>query len=63
MQAEAAQLIEEIRDISWELRPSVLDDLGLVPAIRSFLSRFSDNYHIDVYFECVLNRRLILVLK
>ncbi|MEC1522379.1 PAS domain-containing protein [Neobacillus niacini] len=58
MQTEATQLIEEIRDISWELRPSVLDDLGLVPAIRSFLSRFSENYHIDVYFECVLNRRL-----
>jgi PAS domain S-box-containing protein len=58
MQKEATQLIEEIRDISWELRPSVLDDLGLVPAIRSFLSRFSENYGIDVYFECVLNRRL-----
>jgi PAS domain S-box-containing protein len=58
MQKEATQLIEEIRDISWELRPSVLDDLGLVPAIRSFLSRFSENYHIDVFFECMLKRRL-----
>ena len=56
MQKEATQLIEEIRDISWELRPSVLDDLGLVPAIRSFLSRFSENYNIDVYFECMLNQ-------
>src|SRR5207244_11730520 len=50
MQEEAAQLIEEIREISWELRPSVLDDLGLVPAIRSFLSRYSDHYSIDVFF-------------
>lgn len=58
MQDEATELIEEIRDISWELRPSVLDDLGLVPAIRSFLTRFSDHYKIDVVFECVLNRRL-----
>ena len=40
MQTEATQLIEEIREISWELRPSVLDDLGLVPAIRSFLIPF-----------------------
>jgi PAS domain S-box-containing protein len=63
MQNEATQLIEEIRDISWELRPSVLDDLGLVPAIRSFLSRFSENYHIDVYFECVLNRRLHIAIE
>lgn len=58
MQKEATELIEEIREISWELRPSVLDDLGLVPAIRSFLSRYSENYNIDVYFDCVLNQRL-----
>ncbi|MEH7179979.1 sensor histidine kinase [Neobacillus vireti] len=63
MQKEATQLIEEIRDISWELRPSVLDDLGLVPAIRSFLSRFSENYQIDVYFECMLNRRLDISIE
>jgi PAS domain S-box-containing protein len=63
MQKEATQLIEEIRDISWELRPSVLDDLGLVPAIRSFLSRFSENYNIDVYFECMLNRRLDISIE
>ncbi|MEW9050907.1 MAG: PAS domain S-box protein [Neobacillus sp.] len=63
MQQEATQLIQEIRDISWELRPSVLDDLGLVPAIRSFLSRFSENYNIDVYFECVLNHRLTISIE
>ncbi|MEH7107605.1 PAS domain-containing sensor histidine kinase [Bacillus sp. JJ1764] len=63
MQDEAAQLIEEIREISWELRPSVLDDLGLVPAIRSYLSRFSDHYDIDVYFDCVLNKRLNISIE
>ncbi|MFP7299165.1 PAS domain-containing protein [Neobacillus niacini] len=63
MQKEATQLIEEIRDISWELRPSVLDDLGLVPAIRSFLARYSENYHIDVFFECMLNRRLDISIE
>jgi PAS domain S-box-containing protein len=63
MQKEATQLIEEIRDISWELRPSVLDDLGLVPAIRSFLARFSENYHIDVLFECMLKQRLDISIE
>jgi PAS domain S-box-containing protein len=63
MQKEATQLIEEIREISWELRPSVLDDLGLVPAIRSFLSRYSEHYNIDVFFECVLNRRLNISIE
>ncbi|OIK08161.1 histidine kinase [Bacillus sp. MUM 116] len=63
MQQEATELIEEIREISWELRPSVLDDLGLVPAIRSFLSRYSDHYNIDVFFECVLNQRLPISIE
>ncbi|NRD78047.1 PAS domain S-box protein [Bacillus sp. BRMEA1] len=58
MQTEATQLIEEIREISWELRPSVLDDLGLVPAIRSYLTRYSDHYQIDIRFDCVLRKRL-----
>lgn len=59
MQEEAMEMIEEIRDLSWELRPSVLDDLGLVPAIRSFLNRYSSHYKIDVHFDCVLGRRLL----
>lgn len=58
MQDETAELIKEVREISWELRPSVLDDLGLVPAIRSFLARYSDFYNINVLFECVLGSRL-----
>lgn len=58
MQQEATELIEEVRRISQELRPSVLDDLGLVPAIRSYLLRYSDHYKIDVQFDCYLHSRL-----
>ncbi|WP_425388945.1 PAS domain-containing sensor histidine kinase [Cytobacillus solani] len=58
MQEEATEIIEELRDLSWALRPSVLDDLGLIPAIRSYLVRFSDHSHINVHFDCYLNTRL-----
>lgn len=58
MRDEATAIIEDVREISWELRPSVLDDLGLIPAIRSFLNRYTGNYNIDVLFECVLENRL-----
>ncbi|WP_066300668.1 PAS domain S-box protein [Bacillus sp. FJAT-29937] len=58
MQDEAREIIEDLRDLSWELRPSVLDDLGLIPAIRSYLVRFSDNYLINVHFDVFLNSRL-----
>ncbi|WP_338471557.1 PAS domain S-box protein [Niallia sp. XMNu-256] len=58
MQDETTKLIEELRDLSWELRPSVLDDLGLIPAIRSYLVRFSEHTKIDVQFDCYLKARL-----
>ncbi len=58
IEGEAVQLIEEIREISWELRPAVLDDLGLVPAIRSYMGRFSDFHKIKVEFDCNLQKRI-----
>jgi two-component system, NarL family, sensor histidine kinase NreB len=58
MKSETSKIIEEIREISWQLRPSVLDDLGLVPAIRSFISRFSEHFGIRVSFRYELKRRL-----
>lgn len=57
IEREASQLIEDVREISWELRPSVLDDLGLIPAIRSFIARYTDFSNIKVHFECCLQRR------
>ncbi|MFB7642276.1 sensor histidine kinase [Peribacillus butanolivorans] len=58
MRDEATEIIEELRHLSWELRPSVLDDLGLFPAIRSYLVRFSEHHHIKIHFDYYLNCRL-----
>lgn len=58
LQKEASELIDECRRISQELRPSVLDDLGLLPAIRSYLLRFSEFNHMDIHFDCSLDKRL-----
>ncbi|MFE4707766.1 PAS domain-containing protein [Peribacillus simplex] len=58
MQDETTEIIEALRHLSWELRPSVLDDLGLFPAIRSLLVQFSEHHHIKVHFDCYLNCRL-----
>jgi two-component system sensor histidine kinase UhpB len=33
------QALQQVRDLSLDLRPSVLDDLGLVPALRWYLDR------------------------
>jgi PAS domain S-box-containing protein len=35
------ELLEQVRDLSFELRPSLLDDLGLVAALRWYTDRFA----------------------
>ncbi|MBJ9990958.1 sensor histidine kinase [Paenibacillus sp. S28] len=53
-----AGVIEEVRGLAWELRPSVLDDLGIVPAIRTYIENYASHYGIKVAFECNLRKRL-----
>jgi two-component system sensor histidine kinase NreB len=36
----------------------VLDDLGVVPAIRSYIENYTEHYGITVHFECNLRKRL-----
>jgi len=42
------EAIAEVRRVSHALRPSVLDDLGLCPAIANLVRQFSDRNQIDV---------------
>lgn len=57
---EVSFLIEDVRGLAWELRPSVLDDLGVVPAIRKYLDNFSKHYGILIHFDCNLRKRLVM---
>jgi signal transduction histidine kinase len=45
------KLIEEVHHFSQELRPSLLDDLGLVPALKSLCADLSKNSGINVAFK------------
>jgi PAS domain S-box-containing protein len=53
--AETATLIEETSEhigaLALDLRPSMLDDLGLIPALRWYLSRYSDRLGIEVELQ------------
>jgi signal transduction histidine kinase len=42
--------IQEVRNLSLDLRPSVLDDLGLVPALRSYVDRQAQRAGFVVQF-------------
>lgn len=53
-----SSVMEEVRSLAWELRPSVLDDLGVVPALRTYIENYTQHYAIQVRFETTLRRRL-----
>lgn len=46
-----ADILREIRNLAVELRPPVLDDLGLVPALEKYISEFSARFGIQVETE------------
>lgn len=60
---QVAQLMVEVRGLAWELRPSVLDDLGIVPALRTYIENFERHYGIRVGFECDLRKRPSLLAE
>lgn len=45
------RLISEVRELSLNLRPAMLDDLGLLPALIGHFERFAALSHIDVAFR------------
>jgi two-component system, NarL family, sensor kinase len=50
------QAISEVRRISRDLRPGILDDLGLGPALRTLVDEFSSRTGIPCHFETVVFR-------
>ena len=49
--AMVARALEQVRDLSNLLRPSVLDDLGLAPALRGLVEDFSRRARIEATLE------------
>jgi signal transduction histidine kinase len=49
----AARTLESVRQLSRHLRPSVLDDAGLVPALRRYISDFARFNGLSVDFQVV----------
>lgn len=48
---EVRKILEGVRHFSQELRPSILDDLGLIPAVKWLASDLTKNYGIIVEVE------------
>ncbi len=51
------ELIRKVRKLSLDLRPSVLDDLGLLPALAWYFERYTQQTGIEVDFDPQLPER------
>jgi signal transduction histidine kinase len=49
----ATQILQDVRGLALQLRPSVLDDLGLLAALRHYLKGYQDRFHLLVDFEAL----------
>lgn len=47
----ASKTLQEVHRLAVELRPTVLDDMGLVTAIERYVNSFTHQYNIDVGFH------------
>jgi PAS domain S-box-containing protein len=45
------QALQRVRDLALDLRPSVLDDLGLAAAVRWYVDRFAAKAHLDTHLS------------
>jgi signal transduction histidine kinase len=56
----AAQVLKGVRDLALDLRPSILDDLGLLAALRYYVRECEDKFHLPISFEALglADRRL-----
>ena len=51
MRSAVAITLERARRLAFDLRPSVLDDMGLVPALKRFLNDYQQRFGIQVSLE------------
>ncbi|QGR00297.1 PAS domain S-box protein [Paenibacillus psychroresistens] len=63
LRRSVSTVIEEVRSLAWELRPSVLDDLGVTPAIRTYIDNFTQHFAIRILFESNLRKRLDIQIE
>jgi len=45
--------LEQMRELSFDLRPNMLDDLGLVPVLQWYIDKYAKRLSIEVEFKAV----------
>lgn len=53
LQELVRQSLHDVRKIIFDLRPMVLDDLGLIAALKRYLSDYKDQHKIEIELVCL----------
>ena len=53
LEGEMRALIDEVRRLAWDIRPSVLDDYGLDSALKRYVEEVARRSGIDFDYHCV----------
>ena len=53
LKAIVTDTLDGVRDLALELRPSVLDDLGLVPTLQRYVRTYQDRHQLAIDFQTV----------
>ena len=53
LKSVVAGTLDSVRDLALELRPSVLDDLGLVPTLHRYVRAYQDRHQLEIDFQTV----------
>ncbi len=46
-----SQILDGVHRLTMELRPIDLDELGLIPAIRTYIKAYTEKFNIDIHFQ------------
>lgn len=57
LKTAASATFQKVRDFIFDLRPMMLDDLGLVPTIRRYIETFQEKYGIDTQLNILGEER------
>ena len=58
LRTNVATMMQDVRSMAWQLRPSVLDDLGVEPAIKTYLDNYTEHFGIRVQLVGRLKQRM-----
>jgi two-component system sensor histidine kinase DegS len=57
LKGAASTAFSQVRDFIFDLRPMMLDDLGLVPTVKKYVEHFREKHKMDVSVQITGNER------